>query len=98
MPNAIIKFKIKGLGITDKEYRSMPFGRQIEYRRKIDDFMSRAKSVHISQKRRTHAAAWKEFKGLYEPEEYYASYHDESGYRDDSFQVWYIPKSTDTGS
>lgn len=93
MPNATVKFKINDLGITDKQYNAMPFGRQIEYRHKIEEFKAKAQSVHISQKRRTHAAAWKEFKGLYEPEEYYTSYYDEPSYRDDSFQVWYIPKA-----
>ena len=86
------KFKINGLGITDKEFNKLPFGRQVEFHKKIKEFKDRAKSTHVSQKRRSHAAAWREFKELYSPEEYYAEYEDGDSVRDDSFQVFYITK------
>lgn len=83
------KFKINGLGITDKQYDALPFGRQIEYAKKIEAFKASAKSVHISQKRKSHAAAWKEFKELYNPTEWFTTYLDGPTARDDSFEVWY---------
>lgn len=84
-----IKFKILGLGLTDKAYSKLPFGRQIEYTRKIQTFIASAKSVHISQKSRSHTAAWKEFLELYRPDQYYAKFNDAVDCRDDSFQVFY---------
>ena len=90
MPQAKIKFKINDLGITDKQYNDLPYGRQIEYRRKFEEFKKRARKVSVSQKRRTHAVAWKEFMKLDKPQEYYTSYYDESSYWDDSFEVWYV--------
>lgn len=83
------KFKINGLGITDTAYNNLPFGRRLEYAKKIQEFKLNAKSVHISQKRRSHAAVWKEFKELYQPTEWYVQYEDSPNIRDDSFQVWY---------
>lgn len=83
------KFKINGLGITDKQYDTLPFGRQIEFAKKIEAFKAKAKTVHISQKRKTHAAAWKEFKELYQPVEWFTTYLDGTNARDDSFEVWY---------
>lgn len=74
----------------------MLFGRQIKYIRKFEEFKATAKTVHISQKRCTNAAAMKEFKELYDPVQYYAEYHDEPGYRDDTFQVWYKTMSYNT--
>ncbi len=83
------KFKINGIGITDSAYNQLPFGRQLEFAKKIEEFKASAKTVHISQKRRSHASAWKEFKELYNPTEWFAQYEDSSNVRDDSFQIWY---------
>ena len=85
----MIKFKIAGLGVTDKQFNTMPFGRQIEYARKIEEFKLSAKSTHVSQKRRTHAAAWREFVQLNDVKEYYTSFVDCANARDDVFEVWY---------
>lgn len=84
-----VLFKLPFLGITDKQYSAMPFGRQIEYRREIEAWKAGAKVVHISQKRRTSAAAMKEFRGLYQPKEYFTTFSDQPNYRDDSFVVFY---------
>ncbi len=85
------KFKIKDLGITDKDFLALPFGRRIEYSRKIEAFKQTARHVYISQKRRSHAAAWREFRDLYEPTQWYTQFVDEGrhGGRDDSFQVFF---------
>lgn len=81
-------YKINGLP-KEKEFNQMPFGRKIEHFRAIDAFKAGAKSVHISQKRRSTAAAIKEFKDLYKPTEYFYSEHIGPDYRDDSIQIWY---------
>lgn len=97
MASPKIKFKINGV-IKDKDYNNLSFGRQLEYRRKIDEFKATAKRTHISQKRISHAKAWKEFIEQYQPTEYYTSYYDEQFCRDDSFEVFYKDKSCDTSS
>lgn len=80
-------FKLKNV---DKNFENKPFGRQLDDLRAIAKFKETAKSVWISQKRRSTAAAMKEFKALYLPTEYYAEMGKESStYRDDTFQVWY---------
>lgn len=89
----MIKFKIKSLGITDKQYNGLSFGRQLEYNKKIEEFKKSAKSTHISQKRKTHAKAWREFKDLYNVDEYWAKYEDGEFCRDDSFEVFYTVKN-----
>ena len=84
-------FNIKGIG-AHTEYNGMNFVQRIPMERKIRDWMGSAKSVHISMKRRTSAAAIREFKDLYKPESYYCAFHDEPNYRDDSFEVFYTTK------
>ena len=93
MTTPIIKFKIKSLGITDKEYKTLPFGRQIEYAGKIKEFKDKAKHGHVGQKRTTHAKAIKEFKALHDVNEYWYSYHDTEFCRDDSFEIYYTVKT-----
>lgn len=90
-----LKYWLKLNGLP-KNYQSLPFGRQIEYRRIIAEFKESAKSTHISIKRRTPAAALKEFKDLYNPSEFYAVFHDSPTCRDDAFEVWYKEKSNGT--
>ncbi len=83
------RFKIPSLGITDKQLAALPFGRQLEHLRAIAEWKKGAKSVYISQKRRSTAAAIKEFRSLYSPSEWYFEDSAKDGYRDDSFQVFY---------
>ena len=82
-------FNLASLGIKDKEFNTLPFGRQIEYFRKIEEFKQAAKSVHISQKRRTTNSALKEFKNLYKPKFFYCNNTEGLNYKDDSIQVFY---------
>lgn len=87
----IIKFNIKNIGITDKQFTQLPFGRKLDYLRKIKDFQSspETKKVHISQKRRTNKQAFSEFEHLYAPKEYFYIAYDGKNYRDDSFEIFY---------
>jgi len=89
----MIKFKIKSLGITHKEFNSLVFGRQIEYYPKFAEFKAKAKTTHVSQKRTTHAKAVKDFIKLYDVDEYWYSYQDGEFIRDDSFEVFYTVKT-----
>lgn len=86
------KFKIKGFPKV-AEFNAMPFGRQIEWHKKIQEFKAKAKDTHISQKRITNAKAIREFIDLYNVDEYYCEFHDSPDYRDDTFQVWYMEKT-----
>ena len=82
------KFKINGMP-SDKKFASMPFVKQIEFRQKIEEFKANAKSVHISQKRKTNAKAIREAIELYGAKEYYCVFYDTAYCRDDSFEFWY---------
>lgn len=84
----ITKFKIVGLP-KDTEFAKMPWGRQIEWLRKIQEFKDSAKSVHLSQKRQSYTKAIREFVKLNEVKEYYCSFHAGRDYYDDTFQIWY---------
>ena len=88
------EFKINGIDITDKQYNSLPFGRQIEFHKKIQEFKSRAKKIHVSQKRTTHTKAMREFKDLHKAVEWFTQYEDSPTCRDDSFEVFYTTKDT----
>ena len=55
----------------------------------IHAFKASAKSVCISQKRRSHHAAWSEFIRNYKPKQYYAAFENGKFCRDDTFQVYY---------
>lgn len=85
-------FSIKGIGTTPAQYNAMPFGRQIEFRRKFEGFKVRALTNHFSQKRSTFAKGLKEFLALYEVDEYLTVDNTAEGYKDDSTQIWYTKK------
>lgn len=90
MPEKITHyFHIPSIGIKDKDFNALPFGRQMEYFRKIDTFKSSAKSTHISQKRQSFSKALKEFKDLYKPAAYYCRVKTGSNWHDDSIEIWY---------
>ncbi len=82
------KYWIK-LNCLPSNYLNLPFGRQIEFRQAIREFKESANFVYVSIKRKTAAAALREFKFLYVPSEYYAVFNDSPECRDDSFGVWY---------
>lgn len=78
--------KINGV---PKDYGSMPFGRQIEYRRAIENFKCESKHAWISQKKISSSKALKDAIKLYEAKEYFCQINDSDNYRDDSFEFWY---------
>lgn len=83
------RFNLPSLQLKEKHFNILPFGRQIEYLRKIDDWKKTAKKIHISQKCRSTAKALKEFKDLYRPSEYFFVDRETANYRDDSIEIWY---------
>ena len=89
MSTLLRKGKIAGLPKLE-DFHKIIFGRQIELFPKLNEFKERAKHTWICQKRRSNAAAIREFKDLYRPKEWLAEYHDDPNYRDDGFQVWYV--------
>ena len=84
-----VKFKLPFLGITDKQYAALPFGRRIEVDRKIADWKKSAESTWLSQKRKSATKAISEFKDLYEPEEWFCKYMALPDRRDDTFEMFY---------
>ena len=87
-----LHFKINGLGITDKQYNKLILGRQMQYHKKIKDFVSSAKSLHIDVKRRSLSKAFAEFKQLYNVDQYYFLDNSRPSYRSDSVLIYYISK------
>ena len=65
--NKTTYFFVLPISIKASDFNNLPFGRQIEYFRQIEAFKQTAKSVHICQKRRSTAAALKEFKDFKKP-------------------------------
>ena len=91
MPNLTIKLKIAGI---PKDYATMPFGRQLEYRKVIADFKLCANSCWLSQKRTTSGRAIREAIKLLDVAEYFCQFHDEPTYRDDTFEFFYTKKQS----
>ena len=87
----IIKFRIRGLP-TDKEFVALPFGRQIEFRRVMEEFRTNAQMIHISQKRQTYTKAIKEAIDLYDVDQYFCRFHCSDNYKDDTFEFFYTKK------
>lgn len=83
------KLKINGV---PKDYPSLPFGRQLEYRHVIADFKATAKSTHVSQKRQSSTKALRDAIKLYEMAEYFCQFHDDQLKRDDGYEIWYKKK------
>ena len=82
-------FNLPTLGIKDKDFNTLPFGQQLEYFRKIEEYKKSAKSVHISQKHRSTSKALKEFKDLYQPKSFFCKNTEGEWYKDDSIEVFY---------
>lgn len=82
-------FNLPSIGIKEKYFNILPFGLQIDYLKKIEDWKKQAKSIYISQKSRSTAKAIKEFKDLYRPTEYFFVDRQTANYRDDSIEIWY---------
>jgi hypothetical protein len=89
-PDATYHFKIKGLP-KDTDYNRLPFGRQIEHRHAIAAFKESAQHGYADSKRRSYAAALKDFLKLHRATQWFAVTRGKPGdyYHDDSFEVWY---------
>ena len=94
MTQKITKFKLPSLKLTETQFKGMPFGRQIEYIRKIEEWKKSAKSTHLSQKRTSYLKAIRDFCRLNDVAEYFCEFHNEPTYWDDSFEFWYTTKMT----
>lgn len=70
------------------------FGRYMSIIKEIEAWKNSAgvKVVTISVKRRTHAAAIKEFRDLYQPKNYFVRWNQGTLYRDDSIDVYYTER------
>ena len=88
----IRKFKIKGMP-NDIEFNRLPFGRQIDGIRTIAKFKEEAKSIHLSQKRKSYSEAIREAVDLHNVEEYFCQFLCGTQAKDDSFEFWYKTKS-----
>lgn len=71
------------------DYNSMPFGRQIEFLRKIETFKSIAKQDWISQKRTPYKKAIREFIRLNNVKSYFCKFNADEYCFDDSFEIYY---------
>lgn len=89
MADPITKFKIPSLGIKDVDYNKLPFGRQLEYRRAIADWIETAQVGYVSQKRKCYQIAINEFIKLYEVKEYYCRFNSSENYFDDTFKIYW---------
>jgi hypothetical protein len=66
------------------------FAELMEQHGRIAAFKASAKSIHVSAKRRSYAAALREFKALYRPSQWYCVTREGPMFKDDSIQVWYL--------
>jgi chorismate mutase len=80
--------KINGVPKQD-EYLVLPFGRRIEYAKKIEEFKTTAQKTYLSQKRRNWRSAVAEARRLYKATQYYARFHAGEHYFDDTFEFYY---------
>ena len=93
MSNKIKKWSIRGV-LPQIDVARMPFGRQIEHLKAIQEFKAGCKSVYLSQKRQTYAKAIREAIKLYNVDEYYCEFYCDSMMKDDSFEFFYTTKAT----
>ena len=93
----IHRFRLsKSRGIpSEKDFNSLPFGRQIEFFSKLNDFKSgsETKRGFLDQKRRSTAKALKEFLDLYSVGEYYFADTTKQDYKSDSLEIFYTIKT-----
>ena len=95
MAETIRKFKINGMP-KDKDYNALPFGRRVEFNATLAAFNAKAKSIHLSQKRRSYTKAIREAIDLYNVDQYYCSFDCDENVKDDSFVFWYTTKQETT--
>lgn len=85
-------FKISGLGIKDKDYNGLAWGRQLDFRHKIADFQNAAKNTHFGKKRMSFAKGLREFKDLYNVDQFFCIDRTDACWEDDSVEIWYTTK------
>ena len=86
--NKIRRFKINGFS-KDKEFNSLPFGRQIEGWKEIEKFKAGARVGYLSIKRRAFAPSFKEFRELNNVAQYFLEYYDDANYKDDTVKIYF---------
>lgn len=80
-------FKVDGI---PGDYPSLPFGHQIDYRKKFKTFKDSAKLVNIGSKGKATLASVKTWIKDNKPSEYYAKWTpDSSSYKDDTIELYY---------
>lgn len=84
-------FKIRGLP-KDEDFHVLPFGRQIEYQRRIDEFKASAQTTWLSQKRQSYKSAIRDAVKLLTVAEYFCHFAANEHCSDDSFEFWYTTK------
>lgn len=90
-----VRFKIAGM-ISESEYNRLPFGWQIEHRKRISEFQQRATVVYVSIKRRAFSTALRESIKLYNAAQWYvAPFNDSQFCRDDVFAFHYVQNATE---
>jgi len=72
-----------------KNYATLPFGRQIEFRHIIAKFKEDAKRGHIYAKRKSVASGFAEFKKLHNCTQWYYLDRTGSDFKDDTVEIWY---------
>ena len=84
------KYHLKIVGVpSEAEYNRLPFGRQIDYRHKIQEFKDSARHTHFSVKGKSVAKGFAEFKKLYQPTQWFFVDRNGPMWHDDSIEVWY---------
>lgn len=81
--------KIEGVP-TEREYNKLSFGDRLAYRSQISGFQDKAKRIDFLAKHKSIAAAFKEFRKLYKPTQWYAVDRDGPNWHDDSFEIWFL--------
>jgi len=81
----VIKTNVKSFKVLSDD--KVPFGRKIDTMHALKAWKQsgETRSAWISQKRRSLAAALREFRDLYQAKEYYAEF----GKNDDTFEIFY---------
>jgi hypothetical protein len=83
------RFHLPSIGIKEKHFNILPFGRQLEYFKAIELWKKEAKTTYVNQKCRSTSKAICEFKDLYQPKEYFYIDRETANYRDDSIEIYY---------
>ena len=75
-----------------KNYTRMPLAQKIEANRIRQNFFKGAIALHISIKRKSVKKALKEFRDLYDVDQFFCTFWNDPDRRDDSVKVWFTRK------